>query len=184
MVPHCLYWKNEAAFILKRIVFDDIRLSCEGKAPEGWRTPKRWRAHLTHLWRAKRLGVRRPSAALARRHSFIPYMGRWPHAGVERAFGPADGGAELHGRLLVQRPEQLAAMFNILRQVVEWCRELLGMAMAATWQKRIWLDDIGGKCGWFRGLETIIRGDDYCLGRKGCGDDKTGGNQFDVIMHF
>jgi hypothetical protein len=64
---------NEAAFVLKRIMFEEIRLSCEGKAPEGWRTPKRWRVHLTHPGHAKRLGVRWPSTALAWRHSYIPY---------------------------------------------------------------------------------------------------------------
>jgi hypothetical protein len=58
------------------------------------------------------------------------------------------------------------------------------MAIGATWRKSIWLDDICGKCGLFRGLETIIRSGDYCLGRNGNGDDDAGGHQFDVVMQF
>jgi hypothetical protein len=34
-----------------------------GKAPEDWRTPKRWREIRWHPKSAKRLGLRRPSAA-------------------------------------------------------------------------------------------------------------------------
>ena len=75
-------------------------------------------------------------------------------------------------------------MFNILRQVSGLHREIFWIAIGATWQKITWLDEICGKCGLFRGFETIIRNGDYCLCRNGNGDDDTGGNQFDVIMQF
>jgi hypothetical protein len=38
-------------------------------------------------------------------------------------------------------------------------REIIWIAIGATWQKIIWLDDIFGKCVLLRGLETIIRSD-------------------------
>ena len=59
------------------------------------------------------------------------------------------------------------------------------MAIGATWQRIIiWLDDICGKCGLFRRLETILRGDDYCLCRNGNDDHDADGNQFDGIMQL
>ena len=84
----------------------------------------------------------------------------------------------------MQRPEQLSAMFNILWQMLGLYREIFWMAIGATCQNIIWLDDVCGKCGLFRGLESIIRGGDYCLCRNGNGDNDTGGHQFDIVMPF
>jgi hypothetical protein len=75
-------------------------------------------------------------------------------------------------------------MFNILRQMLELYRWIFWMAIGATWQKIIWLDDICGKGGLFRGLETIVRSGDYRLCGNGNDDDDAGGNQFDVIMRL
>jgi hypothetical protein len=69
--PACFVWKIEQ-FIFSLAQDSSCGnlagFSPSGKAPEGWRSPRRFAYFKNHLVARQRLGLRRPSAAFSRRH--------------------------------------------------------------------------------------------------------------------
>ena len=65
---------------------------CGGKAPEDWRTPRRWRAFGRAAWMRERFGGRHSAGAFAARGSWLSSGGWWRRNGGGRLFCLERGG--------------------------------------------------------------------------------------------